>query len=185
MIKAILTDFDNTLFDTRQVKPNWEGKPDWKAIFARIPECTLYEGWKETITNLSGIPLGIVSRNFKGLIYRVLGYYELHHTFNPVIDRYGIGKAHTALPKNELFALAMQHEGFNDLKRNEIIYLGDEATDIVQANQFGFLSGACLWSTLQPKSILTATPTFTLDSPSDLMDIMRFSAEGCLAYPFL
>lgn len=24
MIKAILTDFDNTLFDTRQVKPNWK-----------------------------------------------------------------------------------------------------------------------------------------------------------------
>ena len=179
MIKAILTDFDNTLFDTRQLKPNWEeGKPDWKAIFARIPECTsLYDGWKETITDLSGIPLGIVSRNFKGLIYRVLGYYELHHTFNPVIDRYGIDKAHTALPKTELFALAMQHEGFNKLKRNEIIYLGDEATDIVQANQYGILSGACLWGTLQPKTILSASPTFRLDSPSDLMDVLRFSAE--------
>ena len=177
MIKAILTDFDNTLFDTRCVKPNWEqGKPDWKAIFARVPECPLYEGWKETITDLRGIPLGIVSRNFKGLIYRVLGYNELHHTFNPVIDRYGIGK-HEALPKTELFALAMQHERFKELKRSEIIYLGDETTDIVQANQFGFLSGACLWGTLQPKTILTANPTFTLDSPSDLMSILCFSAE--------
>lgn len=177
-IKAILTDFDNTLFDTRLVKPNWEqGKPDWKAIFAKVPDCSLYDGWWETITALEGMPLGIVSRNFKGMIYRVLGYNELHHTFNPVFDRYGIGKAHKALAKTELFALAMQYEGFNKLKRNEIIYLGDEATDIVQANQFGFLSGACLWGTSQPMAILAASPTFSLDSPTDLMSIVRYSAE--------
>ena len=178
MIKAILTDFDNTLFDTRCVKPNWEqGKPDWKALFAKVPDCSLYDGWRETITALEGMPLGIVSRNFKGMIYRVLGYNELHHTFSPVIDRYGTGKAPNALQKTELFELAMQHERFKELKRSEIIYLGDETTDIVQANQFGFLSGACRWGTLQPKTILTANPTFTLDSPSDLMSILRFSAE--------
>lgn len=177
-IKAVLTDFDSTLFDTQLVKPNWEqGKPDWKTIFAKVPDCSLYDGWSETISALEGMPLGIVSRNFKGMIYRVLGYNELHHTFSPVIDRYGTGKAPNALPKTELFALAMQHERFNNLKRNEIIYLGDEATDIVQANKFGFLSGACLWGTSQPKTIQTVAPTFSLSSPTDLIGIVQYTAE--------
>ena len=91
----------------------------------------------------SNIP-GIVSHNTKQFIDSVLRYYKVQE-FSPVIGRDGEGSRpfRRALPKTTLFEQALQHEGFYGLEPNEILCLGDEARDVEQANEVGFLSGAC------------------------------------------
>lgn len=173
LIKAVLCDFDQTLFDTRKAKPYWKcGKPDWKTAYSKIPECPLFNSWRHTLSALHPLPFGIVSQNTKQFIDRVLRYYKVKE-FSPVIGRYGevCRPFRRALPKTALFEQALQHKGFYGLEPNEILYLGDEARDVEQADEVGFLSGACYWGS-QEKEMLDATnPTFRLHRPSDLLDL--------------
>lgn len=173
-IKAILTDFDQTLFDTRNLKPLWKQKtPDWDSVYAKIPEIQMFEGWKWVQANLSYLPWGVVSGNVKTLINKILKYNKWEN-FNFVIGRYGEGKRRfRGLPKTELFEFAMQHDGFNELNRNEVLYLGDEATDVEQANQYGFQSAACFWGTLQPEELSATNPTYKLNTPYDLLSVIN------------
>ena len=172
-IKAVLCDFDQTLFDTRVAKPFWKaGKPDWEAAYARIPECPLYDGWRYVLAALHRKPFGIVSHNTKQFIDRMLKYYKLKD-FNPVIGRYGEGckRFRRALPKVTLFEQALQHDGFYGLEPSEILYLGDEASDVEHANETGLLSGACYWGTEERDLLDATTPTFRLQSPWDLLEL--------------
>lgn len=173
LINAVLCDFDQTLFDTREAKPYWKcGKPDWKMAYSKIPECPLYDGWRYTFAALHRLPFGIVSHNTKQFIDRVLRYYKVQE-FSPVIGRYGEGSRpfRRALPKTTLFEQALQHEGFYGLVPNEILYLGDEARDVEQANEVGFLSGACYWGSQERELLDAASPTFRLHTPLDLLEL--------------
>jgi phosphoglycolate phosphatase-like HAD superfamily hydrolase len=101
-----------------------------------------------------------------------LRYYKVQE-FSPVIGRYGEGSRpfRRALPKTTLFEQALQHEGFYGLEPNEILYLGDEARDVEQANEVGFLSGACYWGSQEKEQLDAATPTFRLQTPLDLLEL--------------
>lgn len=173
LIKAVLCDFDQTLFDTREAKPYWKcGKPDWKTAYSKIPECPFYDGWRYTLAALHRLPFGIVSHNTKQFIDRVLRYYKVQE-FSPVIGRYGEGSRpfRRALPKTTLFEQALQHEGFYGLEPNEILYLGDEVRDVEQANEVGFLSGACYWGSQEKELLDAASPTYRLHTPLDLLEL--------------
>ncbi len=170
-IKAVLCDFDNTLFETdvtmpfRKAKP----KPDWATAYAKIPDCPLYNGWQAVFQELnnSGVPLGIVSGNTKGFIGRTLKYYKLE--FNPIVGGYICRRRQ---PKTTLFPIALQHEAFKELNKCEIIYLGDQATDVELANEFGFRSGACYWGTQEPDKLDETNPTYRFYQPTDLLEIL-------------
>lgn len=169
MIKAILTDFDQTLFDTQDLKPKWQqgGKPDWPVIYSRIPDIQLYDGWRGVRDSLNNLPWGVVSSNVKGLIEKTLKHHKFAVDF--IIGRYGEGQRwpRRPLPKIQLFDYAMQHIG--GLDRNEVLYIGDEAADITQANEYGFQSAACYWGTLEPDQLQATNPTYTLHKPTDLL----------------
>lgn len=172
-IKAILCDFDQTLFDTRAARPYWiTGKPDWETAYTQIPDCPLYDGWRYTLAALHQTPFGIVSHNTKQFIDRVLRHHKVK-SFNPVIGRYGVGSRpfRRKLPKTVLFEQALQYDGFYGLEPHEILYLGDEPSDVEHANTVGFLSGACYWGTMDAKQLDATTPTFRLRSPTDLLEL--------------
>ncbi|MCR4966142.1 MAG: HAD-IA family hydrolase [Bacteroidales bacterium] len=170
-VKAILLDFDQTLFDTRAAKPYLQGKPDWDTILAKIADYPLFDGWEQVFTKLGHVPVGIVSRNTKTMVSKVLKYNKLN--FDPMVTRYGNSKyPYRAQPKPVLFDIAMQHEKYKGLKNSEIIYIGDEASDVEQANEFGFLSGACYWGSLEPEMLDQTNPTVRLYSPLDLLSLV-------------
>lgn len=174
-IKAIICDFDQTLFDTRDSKPIWNnGTPDWDKAYSLIPECPLYDGWRYTLACLRNQPWGIVSHNVKGYIDKVLKYNKLSSQFDPVIGRYGEGskRFRRVLPKLTLFEQAIRHDGFNRLNRNEILYMGDEASDVEQANEFGFKSAACYWGAQEPDKLDESASTYRLYHPSDLLELI-------------
>ena len=170
-IKLVMCDFDNTLFDTKVAKPFCKAKPkpDWAAAYAKIPVCPLYSGWQAVFKELnnSGIPLGIVSGNTKGFIDRVLKYNKLE--LDPVVGGYVCRRRQ---PKTKLFEIALQHPNLNGLSKSEILYIGDQAADVEQANEFGFQSGACFWGTEEPDKLLATNPTYKLYQPTDLLKIL-------------
>lgn len=173
-IKGILTDFDQTLFDTHTLLPLVKQKtPDWKLVFTKVPEYPLYNGWRWVLANLRHIPLGIVSGNIITLINKFLKHNKIE-VFKPVIGRYGEGKRRfRPLPKTELFELALQHDNFKGLKREEVLYLGDEAKDMIWVKEFGILSGGCFWGTLEPYQLSATNPTFRLNTPDDILALLN------------
>ena len=66
-IKALILDFDMTLFDTRadnNVRKAKKGSEiKWEDVFAVIPEYRLYHGWREVFAwaKDNNIKIGIVS----------------------------------------------------------------------------------------------------------------------------
>ena len=168
-IKAVLCDFDNTLFDTKVAKPFFKAKPkpDWEGAYAKIPECHLYRGWWAVLNQKRKLRWGIVSGNTKGFIGRVLKYNDLE--LDPVVGGYVCRRRQ---PKTKLFEIALQHTRFNGLNRSEILYIGDEATDVEQANEFGFQSAACFWGTEEPDKLAATNPTYKLFDPKDLLEIL-------------
>ena len=117
--------------------------------------------------SLNNLPWGVVSSNVKGLIEKTLKHHKFAVDF--IIGRYGEGQRwpRRPLPKIQLFDYAMQHIG--GLDRNEVLYIGDEAADITQANEYGFQSAACYWGTLEPDQLQATNPTYTLHKPTDLL----------------
>lgn len=47
----------------------------------------------------------------------------------------------------------------------------DNVTDVEQANEVGFLSGACYWGSQEKEQLDAATPTFRLQTPLDLLEL--------------
>ncbi len=80
-IKAMLWDFDHTLFDTRadeEVRKNSTIK-NWDVIYSKIPEYRLYDGWREVFetAKTKGVKIAIISTAKKELIQKTLYYFGL------------------------------------------------------------------------------------------------------------
>ena len=171
-IKAVLLDFDQTLFETKQARQFWhQDKPDWDRVLSFVPHFRLYNGWRWVLSFFDDMPWGIVSKNVKKVVIPTLQNNGL--TFSPVITRYGEKWwERVSLPKTALFEQALTHSEFAGLQRGEVLYVGDQATDVVQANSFGFLSAAAYWDTLEPDKLAQTQPTFRLSTPLDLFNVL-------------
>ena len=80
-IKALILDFDYTLFDTRadnEVRKNSKNK-DWGIIYSKIPEYKLYDGWREVFETLKNkdIKIAIISTAKRELIEKTLKFFGL------------------------------------------------------------------------------------------------------------
>ena len=105
--KCLLLDFDNTLLDTsptselRQAK----GQKDWDAIYSKLPECHLYDGWEEVFAWIreQHIKVGIISEAKAELVERacaafhipydtVVGYMQFYEKPNPLLVNFVLQK---------------------------------------------------------------------------------------------
>ena len=80
-IKALILDFDFTLFDTRadnEARKSSTNK-DWNVIYSKIPEYQLYDGWGEVFekAKAKGVKIAIISTAKKDLIQKTLDYFGL------------------------------------------------------------------------------------------------------------
>lgn len=80
-IKALILDFDYTLFDTssdNEVRKNSKTK-DWDIIYSKIPEYKLYDGWREVFETLKNknIKIAIISTAKRELIEKTLEFFNM------------------------------------------------------------------------------------------------------------
>ncbi len=176
--KAVLVDFDGTLFDTWKNPYTQEGKKgkiDWKEVEKNIPNCPLYEGWREVFAWLktNNIPIGIVSHCTKGYITKTLKYWKLTDVFKCVLTRYGLGTRYTGkVSKDELMRLALENEDFKGIHPSEVLYLSDQAKDMPVTRLAGLEPVGCLWGSKEKEELLNAHCSI-LTSPSLLLSMLN------------
>lgn len=174
--KAVLVDFDATLFDTwKNPYAQGEKKFDWKEVEKNIPNCPLYEGWQGVFAWLKSkqIPIGIVSHCTKGYITKTLKYWGLTDVFSCLLTRYGNGTRYSGkVSKDKLISLALQEDAFKGIEAGEVLYLSDQVKDMPITRLAGAVPVGCLWGSKE-KQELKEEGCITLDTPLELIQLIK------------
>lgn len=174
--KAVLVDFDGTLFDTwTNPYAKGEKKFDWKEVENNIPNCALYEGWKGVFAWLKSkqIPIGIVSHCTKGYITKTLKFWKLNDVFSCLLTRYGNGTRYSGkVSKDKLISLALQEDAFKGIEAGEVLYLSDQVKDMSITRLAGAIPVGCLWGSKE-KQELEKEGCITLDTPLELIQLIK------------
>lgn len=178
-IKGILVDFDGTLFDTWS-QPYTHGQRkglNWEEVWGNIPNCPLYEGWKDVFecVKTNDIPIGIVSHCTKGTIERTLKYWKLTHVFDSVLTRYGEGQKgrfKKTISKDILITQSLEKDSFQHLNASDVVYLSDQERDVESAHNAGVKAGACYWGTHERELLNQSEKDFSFYSPKDIIEYL-------------
>lgn len=162
--KCIITDFDNTLFDTSidRTLRRAKGEKDWEAIYALIPQYRLYDGWKDVFdwAKQKGVKIGVVSNASRELIERtlkhfdlqydcVIGYRQFFEKPNPILMNFALEKLNV-LPEN-------------------VISVGDNLDDEImsRASQMDFYGA--LWGSEEKDALKSKCKT--LSNPREIIGL--------------
>lgn len=166
-IKALILDFDHTLFNTdadREVRKNSKDK-DWDLIYSKIPEYRLYDGWREVFNDAKakGVKIAIISTAKKELIHRTLKHFKLGRD---VIV--GWQRCYQK-PNPKLVEMAL-----NKLKVNkeEVISIGDSELDLQMSNNGGVRFVGAIWDCEKEKSLTELQHGITISSPLEIIDVL-------------
>ena len=79
MIKALIFDFDLTLYDSSSIKPFMD-TGQWPIVYKNIHNCSFYNGAIDTLKSLkkNGFKIAIVSNAPRIYITKVLSYYDIN-----------------------------------------------------------------------------------------------------------
>jgi len=135
-----------------------------KELNHRIGEMSLFPGVKELVLDLKrwGIRLGILTSNSRENVKKFLQAQNLD-----VFDF--IHAEQNFFGKN--WALLHLLKKFN-LKKEEVIYVGDEVRDIEACQKVGVPVIAVSWGFHRRKLLADKDPTYLVDEPPDIMAIV-------------
>ncbi len=177
-VKILLSDFDRTLIDSSSIEHLYHKtltKEEEKLKRSLGKTLPLIEGWREVLKELEnrGIIFAIVSRNQKTFI----NFMTKHLKINPktIVGRYGTKykfPQRKPLGKNILIAQALEELGLTDINPEEVLYLGDQAKDMVWTKEFGAKAGACFWATAEKELLENSPYDFHFTSPLDILDVL-------------
>ena len=172
-IKVIISDFDQTLLDTKSVGALRAQSGKIKEVVSIAKNFELYHGWREVFEGLKErkITFGILSHGTKSYLEPLLKRNKVPAEF--LLSRYGLFQKWPNLkpvPKSELLEQSLQLPIMQDIKREEILYIGDQANDISQAHKFGCRAAACIWDTEDKlENIFAQNPDLVLNHPTDIL----------------
>lgn len=132
-----------------------------------IPTMKLYSGIRETIQKMisNGVVVGILTSNSQ----------EVVHTFLKNNNLTGFQFIFTG---SGIFGKAKNLKMIKDqLKSQNIFYVGDEVRDVKAAKEANIQSIAATWGFHSRKLLESSNPGAMADSPSDLMDIVEKSKK--------
>ena len=166
-IKALILDFDHTLFNTdadREVRKNSKDK-DWDLIYSKIPEYRLYDGWREVFNDAKakGVKIAIISTAKKELIHRTLKHFKLD--CDVIV---GWQRCYQK-PNPKLVEMAL-----NKLKVNkeEVISIGDSELDLQMSNNGGVRFIGAIWDCEKEESLAELQHRITISSPLEIIDVL-------------
>ena len=165
-LKALILDFDMTLFDTRadnEVRKAKKGKDIvWDEVFTVIPQYTLYEGWKEVFAwcQDNGIKIGIVSTAKKVLIERTLNHFGLE--CNAIVGwQMFFQKPHKRLVEMALKKLKVDKEN--------VISIGDSVKDRDMSFNGEVRFIGAVWDSEETDELCKGE---VVENPLDIIDIL-------------
>lgn len=166
-IKALILDFDHTLFNTdadREVRKNSKVK-DWDLIYSKIPEYKLYDGWREvfSIAKTRGMKIAIISTAKKELIQRALAHFQLD--CDVII---GWQRCYQK-PNPKLVEMALKK-----LKvcKEEVVSIGDSMLDKQMSVNGEVRFIGAIWDCEKEESLAELQQGITISRPLDIIDVL-------------
>ncbi len=134
-------------------------------LFKGIKEIDPVVGLKDALVELKslGVHLGILTSNSSRNVDEFLKINELE-LFDFVKTTSKIWSKDTNLLK------IIESYNFN---ADDVIYIGDEARDIVAAKRCGIKAAAVTWGYNSPKALLATNPDFLINHPKELLTLVR------------
>ena len=163
--KALILDFDMTLFDTsvdNEVRKNKKNKDvNWEYVYSLIPKYKMYDGWREVFTwaKENNIKIAIVSTAQGELIRRTLKHFKL--SCDAVIG----WQLYHRKPSGKLIDMAVEKMG---VCRDNVISIGDSIIDMQMSVNGGVRFYGATWDSQEAKEI---SKSDYLLSPLEIMNI--------------
>lgn len=165
-IKALILDFDRTLFNTDadiEVRKNKKGSElIWDEVFAVIPQYRLYDGWREVFAwcKDNSIKIGIVSTAKKVLIERTLNHFGLE--CNVIVGwQMFFQKPHKRLVEMALKKLKVDKEN--------VISIGDSVKDRDMSSNGEVRFVGAVWDSTETDELRKGE---VVENPLDIIDIL-------------
>jgi HAD superfamily hydrolase (TIGR01549 family) len=164
-IKALILDFDMTLFDTRadnDVRKAKKGKDiDWDEVHSVIPQYRLYEGWREVFAwcKANNIKIGIVSTAKTELINRTLTHFDIE------CDAVVGWQLFHRKPSAKLVEMILKKL---NVKCDEVISIGDSIIDKQMSDNGGVRFIGAIWDS---EDIDELQSCVCITTPSDIMTV--------------
>lgn len=165
--KALILDFDMTLFDTRadnEVRKLKSAKDiDWDEVYSVIPEYRLYDGWREVFAwcKAHQIKIGILSTAKTELINRTLTHFGLE------CDAVVGWQLYHRKPSAKLVEMILKKLGVKD---NEVISIGDSVVDKEMSDNGNVPFVAAIWDS-QDAEVLKDEKI--IHKPSDILSLLE------------
>ena len=164
-IKALILDFDMTLFDTRadnDVRKAKKGKDiDWDEVHRVIPQYRLYEGWREVFAwcKANNIKIGIVSTAKTELINRTLTHFDIE------CDAVVGWQLFVRKPSGKLVDMAIKKL---KVAKEDVVSIGDSIIDKQMSDNGGVRFIGAIWDS---EDIDELQSCVCITTPSDIMTV--------------
>ena len=165
-IKALILDFDMTIFDTRadnDVRKAKKGKDiDWDEVHSVIPQYRLYDGWREVFAwcKVNHIKIGILSTAKTELINRTLTFFGIE--CNAVV---GWQLFHRK-PSAKLVEMILKKL---NVRCDEVISIGDSVVDKEMSDNGGVRFIGAIWDS---EDIDKLQDCICISTPSEIMNVV-------------
>lgn len=166
-IKCLITDFDETFFDTSLTRNlRKEKDKDWNKIYGLIPQFKMYDGWKEVLNYLkeNNIMLAVVSGAKTELLKKTFAHFGIEP--DAVVGFQWCYRK----PNAKLLHMALEKLG---LDPSEAIVTGNSTKDELQAQRAGVRFVAAAWDSLYKEEL--AQRCLMAQKPQDLIKILEES----------
>ena len=161
----LLFDLDKTLINTEAARPYRENR-NWREAYAQIPNFQLYDNLIELVHELTeDHRIYIVTTSPSKYAQLVCSTWNIPYSG---MTAYHDTRMHKPHPEPYLRTLSHYKLGAEDC-----LSFGDDRKDIVASKAANVKSVACLWGSLNDKSLKESLPDYILTNPKDLIDILN------------
>ena len=164
--RALILDFDMTLFDTRIGMEARESK-DWDKVYSLIPQYKLYDGWREVLDwcKKNDVKVAIVSGAKTELIKRTLE----HH--NVEVDAVVGFQLYQQKPNRRLVNQALKKLG--GVLRKNVISVGDALKDKQMSDNARVKFIGAIWDCEQQEHTEELKKGDTITRPNELIQLLN------------
>ena len=164
--KALILDFDKTLFNTSFGTEAREDK-NWDKVYTYIPQFELYDGWREVLKwcKENNVKVAIVSGAKTELINRTLEYHNVE------VDAVVGYQLYQQKPSRRLVNQALKKLG--GVLRKNVISIGDHILDKQMSKNGRVRFVGAIWDNEHPEHVEELKKGQTISSPKEVIELLK------------